>query len=56
MLLWGNFSFVQGVGTADWEFFTHRFIATKDCDWGVIRLIFSKPNGALGYDDKSLVM
>jgi hypothetical protein len=42
------------VGTADWEPFTHLFTAAKDYDWGVIRLIFSKPNGTLWYDEISL--
>jgi hypothetical protein len=51
----GHFSFVPGVGTADWAEFTHIFTAAKDYDWGVIRLIFSKPNGTLWYDEISFM-
>ncbi len=51
----GHFSFVPGVGTSDWELLSHDFSAAKDYDWGMVRLIFSKPDGTLWYDEMSLM-
>ena len=44
-----------GVGTADWQQFTHIFTAEKDYDWGMIRLIYSKPNGFLWFDEMNCI-
>jgi hypothetical protein len=49
-----NFSYVPGVGTAGWQHFEHTFMATEDYNWGVVRVIYSKPNGTLWFDDMSL--
>jgi hypothetical protein len=49
-----NFSYVPGVGTAGWQRFEHTFTATKDYNWGVVRIIYSKPDGTLWFDDFSL--